>query len=173
MSRTVRRLITAAVLGALLMGCIPQGLAFKQDKRLAFSSPKNRATVTLPVRIDWDIRDFTIIAPGQGDPENQDEGYFAVFIDASPMPPGEPLRWLARKDRTCRASDGCPDAEYLNSRGVYLTTETELVIPQLPRGANEKRRDRHRATIVLLNSNSERMGESAFEIAFDVERKDL
>lgn len=171
MSR-VQRLVTGAALLGLtgaLSGCVPQGLAFRLDERLTFSAPEDRATVTLPVTIDWDIRDFEITEPG-GEPR-KDAGSFAVFIDGSPMPPGKPLSWVARKDKSCRASDGCPDAEYLSARGIYATTETELTLEQLPRSGDEDRRERHRATIVLLDARGTRIGESAFEIAFDVDRE--
>lgn len=167
-----RRAVTALSLAALcagLTGCVPQGLAFKIDERLTFQSPEDRSTVTLPVRLDWEIRDFDITEPG-GEVRD-DAGYFAVFVDSSPMPPNKPLSWVARKDNSCREADGCPDEEYLNARGIYTTTETELVLPQLPRTTNrEDRKERHRAIVVLLDAEGKRIGESAFEIAFDLER---
>lgn len=162
-----------ALLGlcAALAGCVPQGLAFKVDERLTFQSPEDRSTVRLPVTLDWEIRDFEITSPG-GEPR-EDAGYFAVFIDSAPMPPGKPLRWIARKDNSCRPAEGCPDAEYLLARGIYTTTETELVLEQVPRTTSDDRdrRERHRATIVLLDASGRRIGESAFEIAFDVDRE--
>lgn len=157
---------------AATTGCIPQGLAFKVDKRLTFQSPEDRATVSLPLTLDWDIRDFEITGLA-GEPR-EDAGYFAVFLDSTPMPPGRMLRWIARKDTSCRPADGCPDEEYLIARGIYTTTDTELVLDQLPRTGGDDdrdRRERHRATIVLLNARGERIGESAFEVVFDVDRK--
>ena len=172
-----RRPAAALVLAGLcaaLSGCVPQGLAFRTDTRLTFVQPEERATVPLPVKIDWDIRDFEVVEPGaRGSAEDgsRDRGYFAVFVDSAPMPPNKPLRWIARKDSSCREADGCPDAEYLAGRGVYTTTETELVLEQLPRiGNDDKRRERHRAVVVLLDPDGRRIGESAFEIAFDIER---
>ena len=159
-----------AVLCSVLSACVPQGLAFRVDERLTFTSPEERSTVTLPLTLDWEMRDFEITAPGSGE-RREDAGYFAVFVDGAPMPPGEPLRWVARKDTGCREDDGCPDAEYLASRGIYTTTETELVLEQLPRLGDDDRRERHRATIVLLDAGGSRIGESAFEIVFDVDRK--
>ncbi|MCA1711969.1 MAG: hypothetical protein LC789_10215 [Actinobacteria bacterium] len=161
--------IALAGLCAALAGCVPQGLAFKVDDRVSFSSPKDRATVRLPLTLEWDVRDFDITAPG-GEPR-KDAGYFAVFVDSSPMPPGKKLAWIARKDNSCRPADGCPDAEYLAARNIYMTTNTKLVLEQLPRGNDEDRRERHRATIVLLDASGARIGESAFEIAFDIDRK--
>ena len=164
------RAVALAGLSAALAGCVPQGLAFRVDERLTFQSPQDRATVRLPVTLDWDIRDFEITPPGSGEPR-PDAGYFAVFIDSSPMPPGETLRWIARKDNSCRPADGCPDEQYLAARGIYTTTETALTLDQLPLGDDEDRRERHRATIVLLDASGTRIGESAFEIAFDIDRK--
>ena len=153
-----------------LTGCVPDGLAFRIDDRLTILEPEDRATVTLPVTIDWDIRDFDVVEPG-GDPR-EDAGYFGVFVDTTPMPPGEPLSWIARKDNSCREADGCPDAEYLAARNIYTTTETELTLEQLPRTTNDDdRRERHRVTIVLLDASGTRIGESAFEVAFDLDRR--
>lgn len=149
--------VVALLLGCLaLAACVPQGLAFRVDDRLTFRSPEDRSTVTLPVTLEWTIRDF-------------DGESFAVFVDRPPMPPGETLRWVARDDRSCREDDGCPDEAYLNERHVYPTTRTRLVLEQVPRG-DEGRRERHRAVVVLLDADGRRMGESAFEITFDVDR---
>lgn len=170
-----RRPATALVLAGLctvLSGCVPDGLAFRTDTRLTIIEPEDRETVSLPVTIDWDIRDFDIVEPGadvEGEPG--DEGYFAVFVDTTPMPPGKPLRWIARDDTSCREDDGCPDEEYLAGRGIYTTTETELTLEQLPRTGDDDRRERHRATIVLLDATGTRIGESAFEVAFDIDRE--
>jgi hypothetical protein len=168
-----RRMTTACavlLLCGALTGCVPDGLAFRTDTRLTIIEPEDRSTVTLPVTIDWDIRDFGIAEPG--DEVREGEGYFAVFIDRSPMPPNEHLRWIARKDNSCRESDGCPDEEYLAARGIYTTTETELTLDQLPRTTDDDdRRERHRATIVLLDASGARIGESAFEVLFDLDRK--
>lgn len=160
------------VLCAALSGCVPQGLAFKVDERLTFSSPEDRSTVTLPVTLEWDIRDFTVVQPGTSGTGDA-AGYFAVFVDTAPMPPGKSMRWIARKDNSCRAADGCPDAEYLRARGIYTTTQTRLELDQLPRSADEDRRERHRATVVLMDPRGRRLGESAFEIVFDVDREAL
>lgn len=169
-ARRRRQATGVALLGlcGLLTGCVPQGLAFRVDDRLTFVSPEDRSTVELPVTLDWEIRDFDVADPGSA--PREDAGYFAVFVDRSPMPPNKPLSWLARDDNTCREDDGCPDQEYLNARGVYTTIETELVLEQLPRTSDDDRKERHYAVVVLLDTTGHRIGESAFEIAFDVKR---
>lgn len=172
MSPARRRICTAGAVLLLygpLTACVPQGLAFRADQRLSFVSPEDRSTVSLPVKVDWDIRDFEVVDPGQ--PVGEDEGYFGVFVDRAPVPPGEPLSWIARDDDDCRAADGCPDEEYLAARGVYATTETEMVFEQIPRtNVRAGQDERHRVVVVLLDADGRRIGESAFEIAFDLDR---
>lgn len=162
-------LLAAAALTTALTGCVPQGIAFRTDTRLSIVSPRDRATVTLPVTLRWDVRDFTVAEPGG--PVQPDTGYFAVFLDSTPMPPGKPLRYVARTDDSCREADGCPSEQYLNDRNVYTTTQTRLVLSRLPQTAADGKRERHRATIVLLDSQTRRIGESAFELTFDLDRK--
>lgn len=166
-----RAAFAAAALGLCLAvtACVPQGLAFRVDERLTFTAPPDRSTVSLPVTLEWQIRDFDVVQPGA--PARDGAGYFAVFVDGVPMPPREHLSWVARDDDSCRADDGCPDEEYLNTRGVYTMTDTRLVLEQLPRTTDrDDRKERHRAVVVLLDAAGRRIGESAFEIAFDVER---
>lgn len=165
-----RRPAVALLAAGLITGC-GTDLAFRVDDRLTFTAPKDRATVTLPLRLDWDVRDFTVQASPDPATVSDDAGYFAVFFDQPPMPPGKPLAYVARKDSRCKQSAGCPDQEYLASLGVYTTTATDLMVPRLPRDTRRPdRRERHRAIVVLLNAAGERIGESAYEIVFDVDR---
>ncbi len=162
----------AAVLAALSLlssGCIQQGLAFRVDDRLKIESPKARSEVALPVTIRWTVKDFTIAGPGSV-PAGKDSGYFAVFVDRSPQPPNKTLAWTARKDRTCRPADGCPDAEYLAARNIYTTTDTSITFEQLPRPSDRNRKERHEVTVVLLDPSGRRIGESAFFVDFTVKR---
>jgi hypothetical protein len=162
----------AACLCVLLSGCVSSNLAFRVDDRLTITAPEDRAVVTLPVTVRWDIRDFDVVKPGAAAPRpGTDAGYFAVFVDGTPQPPGKTLAHLARKDRSCRPADGCPDAEYLAARNVYSTSAQEITFEQLPRPSDEKKKERHTVTIVLLDPAGKRIGESAFEVTFTLERK--
>ena len=164
--------VAAAVLTALVTtscGFSTTDLAFTNDERLRILAPREREKVRIPVTIQWEIDDFEVTGPARGEGDN--EGYFAVFVDASPMPPGEPLRWVARKDRSCRPADGCPAEEYLAARGVYTTTETELVLETLRNPNREGRREFHEVTVVLLDRNGVRIGESAWHVRFEVDRE--
>jgi hypothetical protein len=155
----------------LLSGCVSQDLAFRIDKRLTIDSPEARSEVTLPVTVRWHVEDFDVVAPGTSATGIGDSGYFGVFVDGAPQPPGKPLAWVARKDRTCRAADGCPDAQYLAARNIYSTSDTSITFQQLPRPSDTKRKERHSVTIVLLDTHGRRIGESAFYVEFTVKRK--
>lgn len=158
------RLLAACCL-LQVTACVPQGLAFRVDDRLKFTSPKDRAEVTLPLTVSWSVRDFSVVGPG-GSKDGDKSGYFAVFVDQAPQPPGKPLAWLARKDHTCRANEGCPDDKYLAARNVYSTTDTKITFEQLPRPAREDghRKERHSFTVVLMDPTGHRIGESAFQL---------
>lgn len=159
--------VLAALAVLACSACIPDHYAFLVDDRLTITSPKNLDEVTLPVTIRWKIEDFDVVEPGS--PVRDSAGYFGVFVDREPMPAGEDLRWLARKDTACEASAGCPDKQYLADRDVHVTTDTELVLEDLEEGP-EGRRERHTVTIVLLDPTGKRIGESAFYVDFEVRR---
>ena len=146
-------------------GCVPDGLAFRADKRLTILTPEDEAEVSLPLTIRWQMKDFDVVEPGT--PVREGAGYFAVFVDQTPISPGENVRSLAKGDLSCDPAAGCPDAQYLAERDVYVTTDTELVLTELPertgRGAG-----RHKATIVLLDGMGNRIGESRFKVDFEV-----
>ncbi len=169
------RVAPVIALCAALSGCVPQGLAFRVDERLTFTAPQDRATVRLPVVLDWEIRDFRVATPGTA--PRPDQGYFAVFVDHAPMPSGKQMRWIFRDDEDCRVVDGCPDEEYLRSRGIYTTTDTRIVLEQIPRPPTrddeeeDDEPERHRVTVVLLDAAGKRIGESAFQLEFDLERE--
>lgn len=172
-----------ALLGAAVLAlgaCSFTGLAFYEDRRLSFVSPEDREEVTLPVTIDWEIRDFEIIEPaeqprpaqtpsGEAEPD-PDRGFFAVFVDQTPQPPGEPLAWFARDDETCERNPNCPDESYLASRGAHTTSDTQFTIDVLPQPSEENRREIHEVTVVLLDPDGLRISESAWTIEFEVDR---
>lgn len=161
--------VLPAVLGTVALSGCSTAVAFRTDDRVRFTSPQDRATVTLPVTLTWTVRNFTVLPPGSA-PPTRNAGYFAVFVDQAPVPPGQQLRYLARQDKRCRPTDGCPDPAYLQSRGVYTTSSTSLTLAQLPPQTDRNTRERHSAILVLLDSTGRRIGESAFEVDFDVKR---
>jgi hypothetical protein len=154
----------SAAVSAVLCGCADYSqLSFRQDKRLQVIAPADRSTVELPVTLRWQIRDFTV-------PE---QGSFALFVDRAPVPGGKALSHVARRDRGCRADAGCPDADYLAAHEVFTTSDTEYTFENLPAPAHPDSRqpERHRVTIVLLDSTGHRIGESAWSVEFTVRRE--
>jgi hypothetical protein len=152
--------VAAAVMLLVASGCGVSNLAFRQDDRLRFLTPDDRAEVTLPVTVRWSVEDFEV-GPGAGS--------FGVFVDRAPQPPGKPLAWLARDDDACRPSAGCPDEQWFATWGVYPTSDTELTIEQLPRRSDD-RRELHEITVVLLDEDGRRVGETGWTIELQVVR---
>lgn len=138
-------------------GCAIDGLSFIADDRVSITEPRDSETVELPLEITWTARDV--------------DATFAVFVDRAPMSPREDLMSLVARHDPCRARSSCESAEWLEDHGVYLTKETSLTIAALPDlRHNNRSRDRHEITIVLLDENGRRTGESAFIREFVVDR---
>lgn len=150
-------------------GCRFSGLAFRQDDRLQVLSPPPRATVELPVELEWT---FT---PEEGDDDGGDAvAAFAVFVDVSPMPPGETFDYFARDDPQCLRDPRCPDVAYLRGLGVYRANDTSLTLKNLRDTRPEEQPDakeRHEVSIALLDEENRRIGESALYVDFFLDRR--
>jgi hypothetical protein len=165
-------LAVAVCVWAGLAGCAPGQFAaydFVRDERLAVQAPKDRAEVRLPLTVRWSAEDFRVV--GADGSSSADRGRFAVFVDRPPMAAGQPVSSVAEGDDDCQETPGCPDRDYLERNGVYVTDRTELVLEDLP----ELRRrpgapDRHQVTLVLIDGQDRRIGESATVVDFTVRR---
>ena len=168
LARPPQRAPAAAVLAMalLLSGCAVRGLGFREDDRVKIVSPKNHSMLTLPVTVRWTTKDFRVTGPG-GTPTD-DAGYFAVFLDRAPQPPGETIEWHAKEDRGCFRSRGCPDETWFKEHNIFPTTASSFTIDVLPTRTKEDRRVLHEVTIVLLDAAGRRIGESAFWVEFRV-----
>lgn len=167
-----------AVLAAMALVAIAGGacrttdLAFRVDERVEITHPEPRSEVTLPFTLTWTVEDFTVTGPDGSD--TGDRGWFAVLVDTTPMPPGEGLDYFARDDDSCMSLPGCPDETYLADRNVYLTQETSFEVTSLVDTRPVDRQsapDDHEIAIVLLDGQSERIGESSFRVEFTVDRE--
>jgi hypothetical protein len=158
----MRRVAVVVVLLALCSsGCAVHDLAFENDHRLEFVTPKSRETVDLPVTIRWRAPEIRAQA-GAGP-------YFAVFIDREPIRPGQSLRAVG--DAVCKRTPGCPDAAYLRDRFVFVTSQHSLTLTALPArgGTRTGGRDTHQAVVVLVDGKGNRTGEAAFRREFVVD----
>ncbi|MFN2595093.1 MAG: hypothetical protein ABR579_09430 [Actinomycetota bacterium] len=166
--RTAVALGVSAVL--LMSGCALSGLAFEQDQRLQFEAPSYRQKVNLPYTIRWSMSDFQVT--GETGQSAESSGYFEVLFDTGPQPPNEGVDYFARDDRSCVASDGCPDRHYLAQQGVYTTTDQFFRVHHLaPAPGVDLSRgqpDIHDVTIVLLNGAGKRIGESSWTTSFEI-----
>jgi len=154
-----RTVVVCLALALLTSACAVRGVAFRQDHRLSFLSPGDRDEVTLPVTVEWEVEDFDV--PG--------DGFFAVFVDRAPQPPGKTLDWLARDDDACEVTDGCPDDEWFADRDVFRTTETSITIDRLPDNTDSGR-ERHEVTVVLVDRDGRRIGETGWTLELEVTR---
>jgi hypothetical protein len=165
--RRLARLTATAGALALLSGCgitHLQDLQFRVDDRLHFVTPADRSLVHLPVTLSWTMQDFRIAAPGS-EPPSRGAGYFAVFVDHTPIKPGHTMKDVASGDSYCMASSHCPDRAYLLQHQIYTTTRTTLKIRQIAMLANDSSTNqRHTITVVLMDTAGHRLGESSWEL---------
>jgi hypothetical protein len=172
-----RRLAAAAAVAVLgLSGCgltHLHDLSFRVDKRLSFTSPESRSTVHQPVTVSWTMKDFRIAAPGS-EPPSRDAGYFAVFVDHTPIKPDQTMKSVASGDPACENDPKCPTRSYLRQRLVFTTTNTSLKLPLIPDLTNTKEKlQLHRITIVLMDTAGHRIGESAWELDVRIPKASL
>lgn len=158
----------AAVLALLpLTGCgltHLQDLNFRVDDRLHFVSPEDRSTVARSFTVTWTMRDFTVVPEGSA-PPTRDAGYFAVFVDRSPIKPGQTTKAVMHDDLACQRNPRCPTRGQLKELGVYTTTGTSLRIAQVGNVTGDRERlQHHYVTVVLMDTAGHRIGESAWEL---------
>lgn len=164
-----RERLALVALALVTPGCLPQGLAFVKDDRVEIVSPEGHKKVALPVTVDWDVERFDISGPNGV--ASEDAGYFGVFVDTAPVPPGKPLSWVAHNDRICVNTPGCPDDQYLADRGVYDTTDTSFTFKRLPDMDAYQGHEVHEITVILLDGTGHRLGESAWYVTFYYDRE--
>ena len=154
---------------ALLTACTTEGLAFKIDDRVRIVDPSYREVVEQPVTLDWEVTDEALADQVGGDIQ------FGLLMDIDPQPPGESLDYFGRNDPTCVNSPSCPDAKYLRDHGIHVTSETEMTFNTLPIAPGVDleagQSDVHFATLILLDANGVRVGESAWQITFEIDRE--
>lgn len=139
-------LVLLLALTALACG---RDLQFKRDDRIEVQHPENFAEVKEPVTVRWTARDF--------DP--QTDGSFLVFVDRAPMPPGQTIEYFNRRNRDNIIASDRPQVtiEVLESRPAAPTVE----------------QNRHFVTIVLVDTEGRRIGETSGSVEFDVIKKPI
>jgi len=142
-------------------GCGVHGLSFVKDDRVDIVRPDDRSKVALPVTIDWTVKKFT--------------GSYGVLVDQAPPRAGKSLAWLFRGSDSCRGSEGrrlCAQADFLAQRNVFQTNDTKFTVQQVPRlTGNDRRREFHEVTVILLDDAGNRVGEGAWSVQFEVKKR--
>jgi hypothetical protein len=171
--RSPRRRRTPAALALLALlaapGCAAEAMQFRNDHRLTFQAPAARHRVTAPLTVRWSMRGFDPV--GLDGSRDRRRGVFAVFVDSAPMPVGKDLRWIGRKDTSCRRDPRCPDSKYLEDHGVLVTTDTSVTLAVLPSSPAGRGDEQHFVNVVLLDGTGHRIGESAWYRPFTSKRR--
>ncbi|GAA5112298.1 hypothetical protein [Haloechinothrix salitolerans] len=154
-----------AATGLLLSACNLDNMQFTQDHRVRIVEPEDRSTVTLPVTVRWEVDGFEVT--GKDGKRSDKAGYFAVFVDREPIPPGKTLEWYANQESSC-GSSACGSVD--NLADIYTTKKTKIRLKRLP--ATDERDDveRHEVTVILLDGTGARISESAFYVRFNYRR---
>jgi len=141
-------------------GCGNGGLQFRQDDRVDITAPTDRARVVAPLDVRWTTKGLVLGEAGG-------PARFAVFVDRAPIRPGQDMSAVG--DDACRRTAGCPDEGYLRDRFIYLTRKTSLTLDTLPAKSTSNRtsaKDTHDVTIVLVDADGRRRGESSWSVEF-------
>jgi hypothetical protein len=117
------------------------------------------------------MRGFRIEAAGSA-PPSRDAGYFAVFVDQSPVKPGQTLRSVSSGNPFCRRDPAsCTTPAYLAQQEVYTTTHESITVPDVTNiPGNHQGTELHSFIVILMDTSGHRIGESAWEIDLQMKR---
>jgi hypothetical protein len=151
------------VLAALAIATVAMsacGGAFKTDTTVSITTPAALTTVKVPFTATW----ASTAGPSMR---------YAVFLDKTPIPPGQTMRDLA--DTGCKRVPGCyPSPILLAGQGVYLTSQNHLQVQTLPTAVGMTGHENppiHTLTIILFSGSGastmgHRIGDAAWQVEF-------
>jgi hypothetical protein len=144
----------------LSAACGVHGLGFVRDERIEIVRPRHRATVSLPLHVEWKATGLAVPAGG---------GSFGVFVDRAPQRAGATVESLFGEACPHERDTNLCRADYLRQRNVYATTSTAFTVEAVPRLTGSQRRRLHEITIVILDANGRRVGEGSWSVQFRLE----
>lgn len=154
----MRRAVVLALCLAL-GGCSLEGLAFRDDARLRILNLPDRSTIEVPYELRFEFDGN--LSPGG-------VAAYAILVDWTPPPPGRTLESLLDDDPQCQGQQGCPDG-YLERNRIVTTTDTSYLMDNVPVGTDrQERRGYHEVTIVLVDADGRRVGETAVFTRFRI-----
>jgi hypothetical protein len=124
------------------------GLAFRQNDSIKIAVPAERELVSEPLTVEWTM-----------DPKPAGVAGFMLFVDRGPQPPGKSIDHFKEDNR-------------LN---IYSSAESPFEIPAIERreGVAKKVRDHHLLTVIALDADGRRIGETAAIVDFVVFEEEL
>ncbi len=141
-SRLGSSLTILAALAIAMVAMSACGGAFKADTTVSITAPAALTTVKVPFTATWDSTAGPSIR-------------YAVFLDKTPIPPGQTMRVLA--DTGCKRVPGCyPSPILLAGQGVYLTTQNHFQVQTLPTAVGLTGHENppiHTLTIILFSGS--------------------
>jgi hypothetical protein len=141
--------------GVLLQVLLGSGRSFAVDRSVTITSPAPMTVVATPLDVRW-----------QGTLRNGQR--WALFVDTPVLAAGENLRHFATD--TCKRNPTCqPDVDYLAGLGVYVTASNEATVLSLQKLSGANRRQAHAvhtATLVRIDADGRRDGESSWQVQF-------
>jgi hypothetical protein len=150
----IRATALCVLAGLMVGGC--SGLEFTQDRRLHFTSPQSDALTHLPVTLSWTMKDLRTTGA--------DADRFAVFVDQHPIKVGHNVDSVLPKGTR-------PTRALLAEANVYVTSADHVELKIVPDLDDVRAsRQRHTATVVLLDASGDRINESSWSRQFDLPR---
>jgi hypothetical protein len=134
--------------------------SFRSDTAVSITSPAQMSTIQVPFTATWK----STAAPGTR---------YAVFVDATPMPPGQTMRVFA--DTGCKRVPGCyPSPELLASGGIYIANQNHCNIQTIPTAVGMTAHENppmHTMNIILFSgtgasTQGHRIGDGVWQVEF-------
>lgn len=133
-------------------------------------SPAQHAKISLPVRLAWKTKNFKVVERSTS--ERTDRGYFGIFVDRAPQPPGEHIEWFFERESSCEPVTICLTPDRLAAEGIFTARRASFVFADISRRPDAARgqQDFHDVTVVLLDPGGRRIGESGDTVFFRLDR---
>jgi hypothetical protein len=156
-------LFTFGTLGCRIFD-VDAPLTLNADRRLELVAPEDLDELSLPVVVEWNIKDF----------DYANGNKFGIFVDRAPIGPREDLRQRLCsefEDKPILAGDTrkpCRDdrGRVFFAREPTITFECLEPIDGVSGKNNEH--NKHRITVILLDEENNRLGEASDEVRFEI-----
>lgn len=163
----MRRALSLVATALLASGCglleVQVPVSFEVHRDFEFVTPDDTDVVPLPVAVEWKAGDLA--ADGRS---------FAVFLDTSPVGPGDVVRLRLCADRESEPPVVGQDRSRCRTdigERVWITKDTRLVLDCIKpkESASDRVRNRHMVTVIVIDEDHVRVGQAGISRTFEVE----